>query len=253
MREIRNRLAHGTSRKPDFECELLCMFARKELSARVALPLLATIFALASTFWAPVLHAAVWLAAVIAMKLIVVAACRALLARPRLEVDVPLWRRRLVWLELANGTAWAGIAAVGLGTADATALQPTELFVLRRREFLPFLESRPLLAIKVIEVLCAKLRHTTRMVEDLMLLGMGARMARALLRLAEEHGKRRGPTVRLDLKLSQRDLGSYVGLSRENVNRQFKVWRELGILAIHDGHIVILDEAALRCVADEGE
>src|SRR5215510_6568255 len=65
VREIRNRLVHGSCRKPDFEYELLCMFARKELSARVALPLLATIFSLASTFWAPVLHAALWLAAVI--------------------------------------------------------------------------------------------------------------------------------------------------------------------------------------------
>jgi len=120
VREIRNRLAHGPSRKPDFEYDLLCMFARKELSARVSLPLLATIFSLASTFWAPVLHAALWLAAVIAMKLIVVAACRRLLTRPRLDVDASLWRRRLVWLELANGIAWAGIAAVGLGTADAT-------------------------------------------------------------------------------------------------------------------------------------
>jgi two-component system cell cycle sensor histidine kinase PleC len=120
VREIRNRLAHGSSRKPDFEYDLLCMLARKELSARVALPLLATIFSLASTFWAPVLQAAVWLAAVIAMKLIVVAACRRLLSLPRLEVDVPFWRRRLIRLELANGIAWAGIALVGLGTADAT-------------------------------------------------------------------------------------------------------------------------------------
>jgi two-component system cell cycle sensor histidine kinase PleC len=120
VREIRNRLAHGPQRKPDFEYDLLCMFARKELSARVTLPLLAAIFSLASTFWAPALHAAVWLAVVIAMKLVIVAACRRLLSRPRLEVDVLLWRRRLISLELANGIAWAGIAGVGLGTADAT-------------------------------------------------------------------------------------------------------------------------------------
>lgn len=138
-------------------------------------------------------------------------------------------------------------------TADATALEPTELFVLRRRELLPFLDARPRLAIKVIEMLCAKLRHTTHMVEDLMLLGMGARLARSLLRLAEEHGKRRGGAIRLDLKLSQRDLGSYIGLSREHVNRQLKVWRELGMVTIQEGYILILDEAALRVVADERE
>jgi two-component system cell cycle sensor histidine kinase PleC len=120
VREIRNRLVHASRIKPDFEYDLLCMFARKELSARLALPLLAAIFALASTFWAPPLHAAAWLATIIAVKLVVVAACRRLLAQPRSEVDIALWRRRLMALELARGIAWGGIALVGLGTADAT-------------------------------------------------------------------------------------------------------------------------------------
>src|SRR5262245_14430543 len=83
VRELRARLVHGCNGKPDFEHELLCTFARKELSSGVALPLLAAIFSLASTFWAPVSHAAAWLATVILMKLIVVTACRRLLARPR--------------------------------------------------------------------------------------------------------------------------------------------------------------------------
>src|SRR5262245_10530730 len=149
VREIRNRLVHGSTVKPDFEYELLCMFARNELSARVALPLLAAIFALASTFWAPVLHAAAWLATVIAMKLIVVAACRSLLSRPRSEVDVAHWRRRLLWLELANGVTWGGIAVVGLGTADATG----HVFMLAC--LIVLLAIRMTFASAVMTVLCA--------------------------------------------------------------------------------------------------
>ncbi len=156
VREIRNRLAHAPSRKPDFEYDLLCMFARKELSARVALPLLATIFSLASTFWAPVLHAAAWLATVIAMKLVVIAACRRLLSRPRLEVDVAFWRRRLIWLELANGIAWAGIAAVGVGTADATG----HVFMLAC--LIVLLAIRMTFASAVMTVLCAGTIPITR-------------------------------------------------------------------------------------------
>jgi len=120
VREIRARLVHGYNGKPDFEHELLCMLARKELSSRVTLPLLAAIFSLASTFWAPVVHAATWLAAVIAVNLVLLTACHRLLARPRSEVDPGRWRRRLLWLELLNGIAWGGFALVGLGTADAT-------------------------------------------------------------------------------------------------------------------------------------
>ena len=40
VKEIRARLVHGYNGKPDFEYDLLCMLARKELSSRVALPLL---------------------------------------------------------------------------------------------------------------------------------------------------------------------------------------------------------------------
>jgi two-component system cell cycle sensor histidine kinase PleC len=149
VREIRNRLVHGPCRKPDFEYELLCMFARKELSARVALPLLATIFALASTFWAPVGHAAVWLALIIAVKLVVLTTCRRLLSRPRSEVNVASWRRRFTGLELANGIAWGGIAAVGLGTADATG----HVFMLAC--LIVLLAIRMTFASAVMTVLCA--------------------------------------------------------------------------------------------------
>src|SRR5262245_38939245 len=149
VREIRNRLVHGSTVKPDFEYELLCMFARNELSARVALPLLAAIFALVSMFWAPVLHAAAWLAMVIAMKLVVVVACRRLLSRPRSEVNIRRWRRCLLWLELANGVTWGGIAVVGLGTADATG------HVFRLACLIVLLAIRMTFASAVMTILCA--------------------------------------------------------------------------------------------------
>ena len=119
MREVRARLSQGTSIKPEFEYELLCMFARNELSARVTLPLLAVIFSLASMFWAPVLQASAWLTMVISVKFFIIAACRSFLSQPRGEVNIGRWRRRFVWLELANGITWGGIALVGLGAADA--------------------------------------------------------------------------------------------------------------------------------------
>ena len=52
VREARARLTQGSTLKPEFEYELLSMFVKNELSARVTLPLLAVIFSLASMFWA---------------------------------------------------------------------------------------------------------------------------------------------------------------------------------------------------------
>jgi two-component system cell cycle sensor histidine kinase PleC len=119
LREIRARLSQGSSIKPEFEYELLAMYARNELSARVTLPLLAVIFSLASMFWAPVVEASVWLAAVICVKFFMIAACRNFLAMPQNQANVGQWRQTFIWLELTNGVTWGGIAVVGLGAGDA--------------------------------------------------------------------------------------------------------------------------------------
>jgi two-component system, cell cycle sensor histidine kinase PleC len=119
VREVRARLAQGSTIKPEFEYELLAMFARNELSARVTLPLLALVFSLASMFWAPVLQASAWLAMVISAKFFMISACRSFLAEPRSKANVGRWRRTFTLLELANGFAWGGIAVVGVGAADA--------------------------------------------------------------------------------------------------------------------------------------
>jgi two-component system cell cycle sensor histidine kinase PleC len=119
FRELRSRLAQDGVLKPEVEYELLAMFVKNELSARVTLPLLAVLFSLASMFWAPVGQASAWLAAVILMKFCMIAACRKFLAEPRGDVRVDTWRGLFVWLELATGITWGGMAVVGLGTTDA--------------------------------------------------------------------------------------------------------------------------------------
>jgi two-component system, cell cycle sensor histidine kinase PleC len=119
IRELRARFLSGTAPKPEFEHELLSMFVRNELSTRVTLPLLAAIFALLSMLWAPVLQASAWLATVISMKFLMIAACHRFRAQPRGEMRVDRWRNTFLWLELGSGIAWAGMAVVGLGNADA--------------------------------------------------------------------------------------------------------------------------------------
>ena len=122
--------------------------------------------------------------------------------------------------------------------------------MLQRRDFIPFLERNPRVTVRLIEVLCARLRRTTVIVEDSAFLTMAPRVAKALLRLAEEHGRVRRGQVRIDLKLSQRELGGLVGLARENVNRQLRVWREEGLIHLDHGHIVIESMERLRAVAE---
>ena len=50
--------------------------------------------------------------------------------------------------------------------------------------------------------------------------------------------------------MSQRDLGNYAGLSRENMNRQLSGLREQGLIRRDGAAIVILDRAGLQECAE---
>jgi len=134
-------------------------------------------------------------------------------------------------------------------TADATAMGPTTLVVLDRREFIPFLERNPRIAIRLLEVLCERVRRTSEMVESVAFLDFGARLARLLLRLAETYGEEVDDGIRINLKLSQTDLGNLIASTRESVNRQLNAWSEEGVVALERGRITILDQDALEDLA----
>ena len=118
VRDARTRLSQAPSAKSEFEIELLQLLIRNEMQALPTIPLLAVIFSLASMFWAPVTHAALWLSAVIIAKLILVRECRAFEEQQPAQENLEPWRRRFIGAEFLSGLAWAGLAFVGGSVAD---------------------------------------------------------------------------------------------------------------------------------------
>lgn len=124
LQATRARLAAGTSLKPEFEYELLTMFARNELGASVTMPALYALFAIACMFWAPPAEAIIWLITVITAKVVLLDQCRRFLTIPAAKVNVRRWRRRLILFELLSGLALACFALVGV---RETLHSPTEM------------------------------------------------------------------------------------------------------------------------------
>jgi len=135
-------------------------------------------------------------------------------------------------------------------SANAVALEDTETFILYRRDILPVLMENSETLLDVVRVLCEKLRAASAIVEA-NALEMTGRLAAGVLRLAEQHGRKTKDGVVIDLTLSQRDLGNFVGLSRENVSRQFAKLKDAGIVDMSDAQIVVSDMARLAEMADE--
>jgi len=132
-------------------------------------------------------------------------------------------------------------------SAGALALEPTVAYTLHRDDFLACLREHPLLAQRVLELLADRLRHLTAYAECLAFLDVPGRLASALLELAERHGtKRDDGAVEIDLHLTQTELATWVGATREMVNKALGVFRERGWITIEGQTITVMDVKRLR-------
>ena len=133
---------------------------------------------------------------------------------------------------------------------DVVAMADSLLLSVERGAFLPFLRARPELTLRLMALLCGRLRQINTAFEDLALLPMPARLARLLLGMADQHGTPVANGVRIRIRLSQRDIGAQVAAKRERVNKQLRQWHEAGVLSELDGHLVLCKPAVLRALLD---
>jgi CRP-like cAMP-binding protein len=129
-------------------------------------------------------------------------------------------------------------------TASAIALTDCELLSIDRRHFLPLVREQPDVAIKLIEILCARLRRSSEQYEDVMFLNLRARVAKLLLRLAEEVG---GPLPRKVL-VTQQEMSQMAGMSRESINKQLRSWAQVKWVRLERGGVVVLRPEALLSI-----
>jgi len=127
----------------------------------------------------------------------------------------------------------------GQRTADAVAAKDCELLVIDRRNFIPLVHREPDIAIKLIEILCRRLRNTSQQVEDVIFLDLPARLAKALLRLAETDARDN------KILITQSELGQIIGVSREATNRQLRDWEKNRWVKLESGALVLLDPESI--------
>ena len=134
-------------------------------------------------------------------------------------------------------------------SASVVTLEPGELASIERPALFELMATSPRLAIGLIEVLAQRVRTLTKRYETISTLDVPQRLAQVLVSLAQKHGQPDGARVRIPVRLSQTDLGSMVGATRESVNKQLRKWAESGVLHQETGCVVISDFPALRAAS----
>ena len=131
-------------------------------------------------------------------------------------------------------------------SASVIALETSQLATIEREPLLDVMRASPNLAICMVEVLAQRLRNLSKRCENISSMDISSRLADVLVTLAEKHGEKAGRDVRIPVRLSQQDLGSMVGATRESVNKQLRSWTHSGVLKQEAGRVIITDFEALR-------
>jgi CRP/FNR family transcriptional regulator, cyclic AMP receptor protein len=131
-------------------------------------------------------------------------------------------------------------------SASAVAAEDTVVQALSRERLRVHLRASPQLAYNFMQALSVRVRYSTLQVGSLTLHDVPSRLARKLLELAQGYGRISADGVRIDLPLTQTDLASLIGATRESTNKMLGHFRREGYIRVDQSQITILDPDALR-------
>lgn len=151
---------------------------------------------------------------------------------------------------LESGDSFGEIAVLdgNARTANAEAVTDVELFVVRRVDLMALIGREPRLAAELISLLCKRVRWTSDLIEESAFLSLPARLARRLVKMAEEHGSPVGGGI--ELRISQAELAGFLSVSRQVVNQHLQAWQRKGWVEVGRGRVVVRDVKGLASVVD---
>ena len=133
------------------------------------------------------------------------------------------------------------ISDVAVRSATVVALERVDTLRLTRDEFRSLWEEHPGASMVVAKMLEARLRSTSQALLDALHLPAKTRVMRRLAFLADIYA---GHTTQ-SIPLTQDDIASMAGTTRQTVNRILNEAREDGLVDLNRGRIVILDPVAV--------
>ncbi len=131
-------------------------------------------------------------------------------------------------------------------SASAQALEITDTLTLHREDFRRYLGSNPQFALHVLQSMARNIRRLNSQLSDIFFLDLPGRLARTLLRLADQHGRPAEEGIVIELSLTQTDLAEMTGATRVSINKALGRFRRAGWIKIKGRRLTLLDRTALE-------
>ncbi len=113
------------------------------------------------------------------------------------------------------------------------------------------LRRHPALAVNTVRLLSGRLREVQERFRELATERVAQRIARALVRLVRQVGRKVDGGVLIDLPLSRQNLAELTGTTLFTVSRVLSKWEELGILESGRERVVVTSPHALVAIAED--
>ncbi len=135
--------------------------------------------------------------------------------------------------------------------ATAVAVGTVEMVAWDRNTMLQVMRDCPTLAINLLQVVVERLDDIQSRYLQLSAEQVDQRIARAVLRIMQQSGRRTGEGIVIDFKISRRELADYTGTTLYTVSRVLSAWEKKGWVALGRERIVVTDAHALVRFAEK--
>lgn len=137
--------------------------------------------------------------------------------------------------------------------ASAVAIEDTVLLFVSKQNFQALCLAHPQVALKVLRVVGARLRHLVGIIEELSFTTVRHRLSAYLLRLAQKEGKPSAQGIEVLLPTNNQELAAQIGTVRELVSRNLSRLQAAGAIKMDGRTLVIRDVTALESDTDSPE
>lgn len=159
-----------------------------------------------------------------------------------------------VVLRMAGAGSLVGVVAL-VETQDypasAQAMEDSLALYWSRAELIRFIEKIPRLAHNALQFMSGQIQHFQDRYRELATERVERRLARTVLRLANQAGKKTPQGVLIDLPLSRQDLAEMSGTTLYTVSRILSQWETRGLVLVGRERVVITFPHGLVLVADD--
>lgn len=126
-------------------------------------------------------------------------------------------------------------------TASAITLEPSVVWLLSRDLFNRILDDYPSVCRTITEILAGRVRRSATHVEAIIFQDVLGRVAYEIFTLSERHGQVVEDGIQIEMPLTQSDLASIVGATRESVNKALATLRKRKLLEMEGTTLLVME------------